>query len=62
VRSRAKRAGYAVKKSRGMLSINNRGEFMLINANRNWIVLGQRFDATLNEIVDFLDGEIKQDS
>jgi hypothetical protein len=55
VRARAKRAGYAVRKSRARHSIDNHGEFMLVNAGSNWIVLGSRYDATLEDIDAFLD-------
>jgi hypothetical protein len=33
-----------------MLHLNNRGKYMLIHADRNWIVLGERFDASLADI------------
>jgi hypothetical protein len=33
---------------------DNFGEYMLIDAARNLIVLGQRFDATLDDIEAFL--------
>jgi hypothetical protein len=33
---------------------NNLGEYMLLDAARNLIVLGQRFDATLDDIEAFL--------
>ena len=55
VRARANRAGYVMRKSRSMTSLDNRGEYMLIEANHNLIVLGQRFDATLGDIADFID-------
>ena len=32
---------------------NKRGCYMLINANR-WVVLGRRFDASLQDIDEFL--------
>ena len=56
VRRRAKRLGYYVSKSRERKHLphaNNRGCYMLINANR-WVVLGRRFDASLQEIDEFL--------
>jgi hypothetical protein len=54
VRRLARRQGYSVHKSRGSFSINNRGEFMLVDANRNAIELGERFDATLDDIERWL--------
>jgi hypothetical protein len=53
VRGRAKRMGFNVTKSRKGLSIDNHGEYMLIE--NNWVILGSRFDATLEDISDYLD-------
>jgi hypothetical protein len=30
--------------------MNDKGQFMVIQANRNLVALGERFDASLNEI------------
>jgi hypothetical protein len=55
VRSRAKRANYVVRKSRShVISSVNRGKFMLMNI-RNCIVLGERFNASLEDIAEYLD-------
>jgi hypothetical protein len=57
VRRKAARAGYRVVKSRQWKYVphsNNLGEYMLLDAARNLIVLGQRFDATLDDIEAFL--------
>lgn len=55
VRRRAKRLGYVVRKSRERyLHSDNRGQYMLIDAHRNSVVLGVRFDATPNEIAEWL--------
>jgi hypothetical protein len=54
VRRRAKRAGYLMYKSRSRLSPDNHGRYMLCEGRGNWVVLGSRFDATLEEIADFL--------
>jgi hypothetical protein len=56
IRRRAKRLGYYVSKSREWKHAphaNNRVRYMLINSNR-WIVLGMRFDASLQDIDEFL--------
>ena len=58
VRSRARRMGYLVRKSRqriNMPNVDNHGEYMLVETNRNVVVLGDRFDATLQDIAAFLD-------
>jgi hypothetical protein len=57
VRSRAQRAGYIVRKSRRIQSLDNYGEYMLVEARSNFAVLGSRFDATLEDIADYIDEE-----
>lgn len=54
LRARAARRGYVLKKSRRAISIDNHGDFMVVDADRNAIVLGSRFDATLDDIHTFL--------
>jgi hypothetical protein len=54
VRELASRKGYRVRKSRARISSDNRGDFMLINVDGNYVVMGGRFDATLAEIYDWL--------
>jgi hypothetical protein len=54
VRSRAKTRGFRVWKSRQRSThYNNEGEFMLVNQN-NDVVLGERFNASLEDIADYL--------
>lgn len=54
VRARAARLGYALRKSRARISSDNRGEYMLIDAERNFVVLGERFNATLEDVQTYL--------
>jgi hypothetical protein len=35
--------------------MDNHGEYMLIDANTNFVVLGERFDTSLNEIETYLE-------
>jgi len=59
VRSHARRLGYSMRRSRqrtNVPNLDNHGEYMLVDADRNCIVLGQRFDATLDEVEAFLNG------
>jgi hypothetical protein len=57
VRKYAKRRGYGVSKSRDRTQhMDNFGEYMLVNLN-NCVVLGGKFDASLNEIMAYLKGE-----
>lgn len=56
VRAEATRQGYRVKKSRQrnhVPNVDNHGDFMLLD-NRNCVVLGDRFDATLDQIYSWL--------
>jgi hypothetical protein len=53
VRSNARRLGYSVRKSRAPVGFDNFGDFMLL-AEDNFVVLGSRFDATLDEIEECL--------
>ena len=57
VRRRARREGYIVHKSRAWKHVphcDNHGEFMLSESDRNIPVLGWRYDATLDEIDEYL--------
>jgi hypothetical protein len=56
IRRRARRHGYVVRKSRERKYVphsNNFGDYMLIQADRNVVVLGERFNATLEDIEAF---------
>jgi hypothetical protein len=61
VRRKALRRGFVIRKSRQrkhVPNIDNFGDYMLIEANRNLVALGSSFDATLEDIESFLnDGE-----
>jgi hypothetical protein len=57
LRGRAKRAGYVVHKSRRAQSLDNWGDNMLVDARTNFVVLGWRFNATLEEIDEYIDGD-----
>lgn len=54
VRKLAKRRDYRVEKSRKDLSLDNFGHYMLVEASNNTVVLGSRYDATLEQISHFL--------
>jgi hypothetical protein len=54
VRGRARALGYSMSKSRDKsLHTNNCGEFRLCD-DRNTVILGDRFDASLQQIADYL--------
>jgi hypothetical protein len=56
IRRKAARRGYRVHKSRQRFHCNNHGEFQLVD-EYNHIVLGADYDATLEDIADFLKDE-----
>ncbi len=56
VRKLAKEAGYLLKKSRAAFSADNLGEYMLVENSTNAVICGSRYDATLEEIQEYLAG------
>jgi hypothetical protein len=57
VRSLARRRGYVVRKSRqwkNVPNVDNCGAYRLIDTEINGIVLGSRYDATLDDIEQWL--------
>lgn len=56
VREKAKRKGYRVTKSRQKsTNANNWGDYMLVDANHNTVIMGQNYDAALEDIASFLE-------
>lgn len=51
----AAKQGYVIRKSRQEIHGNNLGEYRLIDVYMNAVVLGPRFDADLDQIVEFLE-------
>jgi len=52
-RRAAKRVGLMARKSRCQLSIDNRGEFQLIDPFANRIIAGEKFDLTAEEVIEY---------
>jgi hypothetical protein len=52
-RRAAKREGYFMRKSRAALSIDNHGQFRLIDGN-NRMVAGEKFDMSAQDVLDYL--------
>lgn len=51
-RRAAHRVGYVARKSRWRkYSVDNRGEFRIIDPETNAIVIGERFDVTADEVM-----------
>ena len=57
VRQLAARLGYRVMKSRQDIHLDNLGEYQLVD--RNGVVMGSRFDASLDQIESYLREEAK---
>lgn len=57
VRQLAARLGYRVMKSRQDIHLNNLGDYQLVD--RNGVVLGSNFDASLDQIETYLRDEAK---
>ena len=56
VRARARKLGYAIHKSRSRsVHEDNLGKYALVKEDSNDVVLGERFDASLEEIAQYLD-------
>ena len=61
IRKLANRHGYSVRKDRARsYSLNHHGLFRLVNPYTNCIVMGERFDVSLEDIENFLSGSTKE--
>lgn len=54
LRAQAKRQGLIMRKSRAGRSVDNFGGYMLVDANKNYIVSGARFDMSLDDVAGYL--------
>ena len=54
IRRKARRLGYCISKSRAMISLDNLGGYMLIDADSNFVVSGARHDLTLDDLDEML--------
>ena len=57
IREKAQRLGYRLTKRRGNIGLDNFGEYMLVWQRYNSVVMGDRYDASLDQIKEFLEGE-----
>lgn len=56
LRRRANREGYGLRKSRSRSeypTLDNYGEYMLVDVSNNISVIGHKFDASLSDIAEF---------
>ena len=56
----ARQQGYLIKKSRRTISSDNCGDLMLVDLRTNAAILGSRYDATPEDVLEFFDGEQKK--
>jgi hypothetical protein len=55
LRARARKLGYAIHKSRSrLIHEDNLGKYALVKDGSDDVVLGERFDASLEEIAEYL--------
>ena len=57
LRRRADRTGYGLRKSRSRAeypTLDNYGEYMLVDVSNNISVIGHKFDASLSDVAEFL--------
>jgi hypothetical protein len=55
LRSRARKLGYSIHKSRlRSIDEDNLGKYALVRKDGNSVVLGERFDASLDDIAEYL--------
>lgn len=55
VRRIARRQGYALHKDKaGVWSFNHQGGWQIVDADRNWLVAGERFDLSLDDVEQWL--------
>ena len=54
LRKIAQKRGFMLRKSRGPLSLDNHGEFMIVDPSRSVVVAGERFDLDLDAVETWL--------
>jgi hypothetical protein len=57
IRSRARRAGYSIVKSRTAESVHNLGGHMIVDDAINGIAAGENFDLSLADVAEWLPGQ-----
>ncbi len=57
IRKLATKHGYQVTKSRQHLHMDNHGHYRLIDVNLNTVVMGERYNASLEMIEEYLKSE-----
>ena len=52
-RRAARKVGLVARKSCCRQDMDNRGEFQILDPDRNWIVAGEKFDLSPDDVVRF---------
>ena len=61
LRHKARRLGMTLRKDRARsVSINHCGGYMLIDASGNYLVAGEQFELSLDQVAERLDAEERQ--
>lgn len=55
IRTQLQRYGYELRKSRGPISPNDLGGYMVVKTDSNAVVLGNRYNATLEDIIEWIE-------
>ena len=55
IRRALNKAGYALHKSRKPISIDNMGDYMVVDLLGGYVVTGSRFDLSLEEVQNWLE-------
>ena len=55
VRRRARKQGLALRKSRATIAhLDDHGEYRLVDSDRGFVVAGEKFDLTLDDVENWL--------
>lgn len=54
LRRRAHKYGLRLSKSRARISLDNFGEYMIVDEKTNFVVAGRRYDYTLDDVAEYL--------
>lgn len=51
------KVGYSLHRSRAKISLDNLGDYMIVDQSSNSVVAGSRFDYTLEDVEAWLNGD-----
>jgi hypothetical protein len=56
LRRLARRQGLVLRKSRAGIGLDNFGKYRIVDFYRNWLVAGEKFDLSLDDVEAYLGG------